>query len=52
VHTHHWLILHGRYVCKAKKPDCPVCVIADICRYKDKTEPAGRFAGIGSPSAA
>jgi endonuclease-3 len=44
VHAHHWLILHGRYVCKAKKPDCPVCVIADVCRYKDKTPPAGAFA--------
>jgi len=35
--AHHWLILHGRYVCKARKPDCPGCVIADLCRYKDKT---------------
>jgi len=40
--AHHWLILHGRYVCKARVPDCPHCVIRDICRYKDKTpgEPA------------
>ncbi|QKD99606.1 endonuclease III [Xylella taiwanensis] len=38
--AHHWLILHGRYVCKARKPNCPQCVIADLCRYKDKT-PAG-----------
>ncbi|MGY0561418.1 endonuclease III [Luteimonas sp. A277] len=40
--AHHWLILHGRYVCKARKPDCPVCVIRDLCRYPDKTpgEPA------------
>jgi endonuclease-3 len=37
LHAHHWLILHGRYVCKARKPDCPACVIADLCRYKDKT---------------
>jgi len=44
VHAHHWLILHGRYVCVARKPKCPICVIADICRYKDKTEPAGAFA--------
>jgi endonuclease-3 len=36
-HAHHWLILHGRYVCKARKPDCPACIIADICRYPDKT---------------
>ena len=35
--AHHWLILHGRYVCKARKPDCPQCVIRDICRYKEKT---------------
>jgi endonuclease-3 len=38
--AHHWLILHGRYVCKARKPDCPQCVIRDLCRYKDKTAPA------------
>jgi len=35
--AHHWLILHGRYVCKARKPDCPQCVIRDLCRYKEKT---------------
>ncbi|MBD8635071.1 endonuclease III [Stenotrophomonas sp. 169] len=35
--AHHWLILHGRYVCKARKPDCPQCVIRDLCRFKDKT---------------
>lgn len=37
VHAHHWLILHGRYVCKARRPDCPSCIIRDICRYPDKT---------------
>ena len=37
LHAHHWLILHGRYVCKARKPDCPVCVVRDICQYKAKT---------------
>ncbi len=37
LHAHHWLILHGRYVCKARKPDCPVCVVNDICHYKAKT---------------
>jgi len=36
--AHHWLILHGRYVCKARKPDCPGCVIHDLCRYPDKTQ--------------
>ncbi len=35
--AHHWLILHGRYVCKARRPDCPQCVIRDLCRYRDKT---------------
>ena len=37
LHAHHWLILHGRYVCKARKPDCPACVVRDLCRYKAKT---------------
>jgi endonuclease-3 len=37
--AHHWLILHGRYVCKARKPACPACVIADLCEYPDKTPP-------------
>lgn len=37
VHAHHWLILHGRYVCKARKPDCPSCRVRDLCRYPDKT---------------
>ena len=36
VDAHHWLILHGRYVCKARKPDCPNCVVRDLCGYKDK----------------
>lgn len=35
--AHHWLILHGRYVCKARKPDCPHCAIRDLCHYPDKT---------------
>jgi endonuclease III len=38
--AHHWLILHGRYVCQAKKPRCPVCIIRDICRFEPKTEGA------------
>ncbi|MBT5570092.1 MAG: endonuclease III [Alphaproteobacteria bacterium] len=36
-HAHHWLILHGRYVCKARKPECTVCLVADVCTYKAKT---------------
>ena len=40
LHAHHWLILHGRYVCKARKPDCPVCLINDLCEYKHKIKPA------------
>jgi endonuclease III len=39
-HAHHWLILHGRYVCKARKPECPRCLIADLCEYPAKTPPA------------
>ncbi len=35
-HAHHWLILHGRYVCKARKPECARCVIADLCEYRNK----------------
>jgi len=39
LHVHHWLILHGRYVCVARKPKCWECPISDICRYPDKTPP-------------
>jgi endonuclease III len=35
-HAHHWLILHGRYVCKARKPDCGACIVRDVCGYKAK----------------
>ena len=35
-HAHHWLILHGRYVCKSRKPECGQCIISDLCEYKDK----------------
>jgi endonuclease-3 len=38
--AHHWLILHGRYVCKARVPACPACSIADLCEYRRKTKPA------------
>src|SRR5471030_2281069 len=37
-HVHHWLILHGRYTCVARKPLCPACVVRDLCRFKDKTK--------------
>jgi endonuclease-3 len=37
LHAHHWLILHGRYTCKARKPECPRCVVVDLCKYKAKT---------------
>ena len=39
-HAHHWLILHGRYVCKARVPVCPACVVRDLCAFKDKTKEA------------
>ena len=38
LHAHHWLILHGRYTCVARKPLCPTCVERDLCRFKDKTK--------------
>jgi endonuclease-3 len=53
-YAHHWLILHGRYVCKARKPECPNCVVADLCRYGAKTGPAELIAarvGTGAPEA-
>jgi endonuclease-3 len=37
-HAHHWLILHGRYTCMARRPDCPHCPILDLCEYQDKTD--------------
>src|SRR5271165_7195264 len=52
-YAHHWLILHGRYVCKARKPECPDCVVADLCRYGAKTGPAELIAAraaAGEPS--
>ncbi len=39
--AHHWLILHGRYVCKARRPACPTCLIADLCLYSEKTPADG-----------
>lgn len=37
LHAHHWMILHGRYTCVARKPKCPTCLIADLCQFKEKT---------------
>ena len=42
LHAHHWLILHGRYICVARNPRCPDCLVADLCRFKDKTKPPGK----------
>lgn len=39
VDSHHWILLHGRYICVARKPKCPQCGIADLCEYKQKTNP-------------
>jgi endonuclease III len=53
-HAHHWLILHGRYVCQARRPHCPACPIRDLCRYPAKTEGGGGVgdaAGDADPSA-
>ncbi|WP_238372309.1 endonuclease III [Heliomarina baculiformis] len=38
LHAHHWMILHGRYTCVARKPKCPACLIRDLCQYEEKTE--------------
>jgi len=38
LNAHHWLILHGRYICIARKPGCPECVIRDLCEYRPKTK--------------
>lgn len=38
IDAHHWLILHGRYTCKARKPDCGACIVCDLCDYRHKTE--------------
>ncbi|HZQ60541.1 MAG TPA: endonuclease III [Casimicrobiaceae bacterium] len=47
LNAHHWLILHGRYVCVARRPKCPECVIRDLCEYKYKTRPAEEAARPG-----
>jgi endonuclease-3 len=46
-HAHHWLILHGRYVCVARKPRCPQCAIRDLCEYRGKTRAASPVARAG-----
>ena len=43
-HAHHWLVLHGRYVCKARKPDCTLCIVNDLCEYPEKTLKTGGLA--------
>ncbi|MGE7206489.1 endonuclease III [Sphingomonas sp. NPDC019816] len=50
VHAHHWLILHGRYVCKARRPECWRCPVADLCAYRPKT-PAPAARGGNTPAA-
>ncbi len=49
LHAHHWLILHGRYVCKARKPECWHCVIAPWCRFEPKTPPPKTSAAKAAP---
>ena len=46
--AHHWLILHGRYVCKARTPECWRCLVADLCAFKPKTPPPKVAAKIGA----
>ena len=46
-HAHHWLILHGRYVCEARRPECPKCLIEDLCEYKAKTREEQGASGKG-----
>jgi endonuclease-3 len=48
LHAHHWLILHGRYVCKARKPECWRCLVRDLCRYEPKTPAPGRASAAGA----
>lgn len=50
LHAHHWLILHGRYICKARKPDCPVCPVVDLCAFDAKTPPGDMIAAATAPA--
>jgi endonuclease III len=43
--AHHWLILHGRYICTARRPQCPICIIKDLCEFPDKTSQSARASG-------
>jgi endonuclease-3 len=47
--AHHWLLLHGRYVCKARAPECPRCPVVDLCEYRDKTLPLPSTLPLKSP---
>ena len=49
LHAHHWLILHGRYTCVARKPLCPTCVERDLCRFKDKAREVAASASLAPP---
>ena len=50
LHAHHWLILHGRYTCKARTPECWRCPVTDLCAFKPKTPaPAGKAKAAGTP---
>jgi len=50
LYAHHWLILHGRYVCVARKPNCPACIIRDLCEYKAKTPEPEVKAAVPAPA--
>jgi len=52
LNAHHWLILHGRYVCVARKPRCPDCILADLCEFKDKTPATGEPIKLKAPAKA
>jgi endonuclease III len=49
LNAHHWLLLHGRYVCKARKPECPRCPLADLCAFEDKTLPPAAALPLAKP---
>jgi endonuclease III len=49
LHAHHWLLLHGRYVCKARKPECPRCPLVDLCAFAEKTLPPANTLPLAKP---